>query len=157
MTGDVLLGGGRTLSRDGTEIGYLTLGPGPEGDPPPTLLCTHGAFSTGAEWLPVARLLADSHRLVLMDRRGHGCSSGTRGIVGGVEALLRESEDLVAVIAATAPPARAESPCWGTPSGRALRWPPACGRTVRGSTGSWRSSLHSSWTSRRPIPPGSNN
>ena len=33
----------------GTEIGYLSLGAGP------ALLCTHGAFSSGAEWLPVAQ------------------------------------------------------------------------------------------------------
>jgi pimeloyl-ACP methyl ester carboxylesterase len=96
-----VLTGGRVRSPDGTEIGYLILGAGP------TLLCTHGAFSSGAEWMPVAGLLADRYRLVLMDRRGHGSSGDHSGLTGGPagggpltgrESLDRECEDLAAVL-----------------------------------------------------------
>jgi pimeloyl-ACP methyl ester carboxylesterase len=88
-----VLTGGRVRSRDGTEIGYLSLGSGP------ALLCTHGAFSSGAEWLPVARLLADRYRVVLMDRRGHGCSGdGVAGELSGAEMLAHECEDVDAVL-----------------------------------------------------------
>jgi pimeloyl-ACP methyl ester carboxylesterase len=55
-TGASMLTGGRVRSKDGTEISYLSLGAGH------TLLCTHGAFSSGAEWLPVARLMRRSPR-----------------------------------------------------------------------------------------------
>jgi pimeloyl-ACP methyl ester carboxylesterase len=98
-----VLTGGRARSLDGTEIGYLSLGAGP------TLLCTHGAFSSGADWLPVARLLADRYRVVLMDRRGHGCSGDSGGIdasdgmpgagpLSGEEALARECQDIDALL-----------------------------------------------------------
>jgi pimeloyl-ACP methyl ester carboxylesterase len=92
------LRGGRVRSADGTDIGYLELGPV---GPGPVLLCTHGAFSSGAEWLPVARLLADRHRVVLMDRRGHGASGDHAGLeLDGPEVLEREYADLDAVVAA---------------------------------------------------------
>lgn len=96
-----MLTGGRVRSPDGTEISYLSLGAGP------ALLCTHGAFSSGAEWLPVARLLAEDYRLVLMDRRGHGGSGDNSGFTGGLprdglltgrEALDQECEDLDIVL-----------------------------------------------------------
>jgi pimeloyl-ACP methyl ester carboxylesterase len=87
------LTGGRLRSRDGTLLGYLCLGAGP------TVVCLHGGFNTGLDWLPVARLLADRYRLVLVDRRGHGVSdSGMDG-----HTLDLEVEDLTAVLAETGP------------------------------------------------------
>lgn len=84
-----MITGGRARSKDGTEIAYLAMGSGP------TVLCLHGTFSTGVDWLPVATLLADSYRLVLMDRRGHGASSS--GISG--HDLELEHQDVEAVLA----------------------------------------------------------
>jgi len=38
----------------------------------PTIVLVHGLGSSAARWLPVARLLARHHRVVLMDLPGHG-------------------------------------------------------------------------------------
>jgi pimeloyl-ACP methyl ester carboxylesterase len=87
------LTGGRLRSRDGTRLGYLSLGEGP------LVVCLHGGFNSGLDWLPVARLLADRYRLVLVDRRGHGVSdSGSTG-----HTLDLEVEDLTALFAETGP------------------------------------------------------
>lgn len=93
MSAQTDLTGGRLRSRDGTQLGYLTLGEGP------LLLCLHGGFNSGLDWLPVARLLADRYRLVLLDRRGHGVSDS--GVDG--HTLDLEVEDLAAVLAETGP------------------------------------------------------
>ena len=85
--------GGRLQSRDGTQLAYLSLGEGP------TVVCLHGGFNSGLDWLPVARLLADRYRLVLVDRRGHGVSDS--GVDG--HTLDLEVEDLTAVLAETGP------------------------------------------------------
>ena len=50
------LTGGRLRSGDGTQLGYLSLGEGP------LVVCLHGGFNSGLDWLPVARLLADRYR-----------------------------------------------------------------------------------------------
>lgn len=87
------LRGGRVRSRDGTLLAYLSLGEGP------LVVCLHGGFNTGLDWLPVARLLADRYRFVLVDRRGHGASDS--GVDG--HTLDLETEDLAAILAATGP------------------------------------------------------
>jgi pimeloyl-ACP methyl ester carboxylesterase len=81
--------GGTVRSRDGTRIGYLSVGAGP------TLVCLHGGLTSGVDWLPLARLLSDRFRCVILDRRGHGVSD--RGVSGHSVAL--EVEDLAAVLA----------------------------------------------------------
>lgn len=93
MSTPIPLAGGRVRSRDGTALAYLSLGEGP------LVVCLHGGFNTGLDWLPVARLLADRYRFVLVDRRGHGASDS--GVDG--HTLDLETEDLAAVLAATGP------------------------------------------------------
>lgn len=92
-TSDRPLTGGRLRSRDGTQLAYLSLGDGP------LVVCLHGGFNSGLDWLPVARLLADRYRLVLVDRRGHGVSDS--GVDG--HTLDLEVEDLTALFAETGP------------------------------------------------------
>ncbi len=87
------LRGGRVRSRDGTSIGYLSIGAGPP------LVCLHGALTTGIDWLPVARRLADRYRMVLVDRRGHGASD----VGAGGHTIELEIADLEAVLEATGP------------------------------------------------------
>lgn len=74
-------------SPDGTRIYWRQLGVGR------TLLCVHGALSRGDEWLPVARLLARRFRVVLIDRRNHGRSEGSRPA-----RVVDEAADVAAVI-----------------------------------------------------------
>ena len=83
--------GGTVRSADGTRIGYLSVGEGP------TLVCLHGGLTSGVDWLPVARVLSDRFRVVVLDRRGHGVSD--QGVSGHSVAL--EVEDLAAVLART--------------------------------------------------------
>jgi len=87
------LRGGRVRSRDGTLLGYLSVGDGP------VLLCLHGALAWGADWLPVARLLADDYTVLMLDRRGHGSSDAG---VGGHD-LQCEIDDIAAVLDAVGP------------------------------------------------------
>jgi pimeloyl-ACP methyl ester carboxylesterase len=78
-------------SRDGTGISYQTLGAG-EG-----LLVVGGALRSGRDYLPLARALAGSNEIHVIDRRGRG-RSGPQGERYGVE---REVEDLLAIQAQT--------------------------------------------------------
>jgi pimeloyl-ACP methyl ester carboxylesterase len=87
------LNGGRVRSRDGTQLGYLSVGAGP------VLLCLHGALASGSDWLPAARLLAVEYQVVMLDRRGHGCSD--TGVLG--HDLQREIEDIAAVLDVVGP------------------------------------------------------
>lgn len=87
------LKGGRVRSRDGTQLGYLSVGAGP------VLLCLHGALASGSDWLPAARLLAVEYEVVMLDRRGHGCSD--TGVQG--HDLQREIEDIAAVLDVVGP------------------------------------------------------
>lgn len=93
MSAPAPLTGGRLRSRDGTQLGYLSLGEGP------LVVCLHGGFNSGLDWLPVARILAHRYRLVLVDRRGHGVSDS--GVDG--HTLDLEAEDLTAVFNETGP------------------------------------------------------
>lgn len=52
---------------DGTPIHYISLGEGPK-----TLVFLHGWTASVREWLPFASELAENHRVVCWDARGHG-------------------------------------------------------------------------------------
>jgi pimeloyl-ACP methyl ester carboxylesterase len=93
LSAQIPLTGGRLRSRDGTLMAYLALGEGP------LVVCLHGGFNTGLDWLPTARLLADRYRFVLVDRRGHGASDS--GVDG--HTLDLEVEDLALRAPAAAP------------------------------------------------------
>jgi len=68
--------GGRTVFVGDNE--FLVREAGPVDAPPIVLI--HGlAGSSIAEWYRVGRLLADNHRVVLVDNRGHGLSPQSRG------------------------------------------------------------------------------
>jgi len=82
---------GIARSTDGTEIGYDTLGAGPG------LLVLSGAWRSGRDYVRLARALAPSFTVHLIDRRGRG-RSGPQGTDYSVE---REVEDLLAVQAQT--------------------------------------------------------
>ncbi len=74
-------------SPDGTRIGFYMLGDGPP------IVFSHGSLETGAEWLDVAKLVANRHRCFVVDRRGRGVSGPA-----GRHSLERECEDLEAVL-----------------------------------------------------------
>jgi pimeloyl-ACP methyl ester carboxylesterase len=78
-------------SRDGTTIGYRTLGRGPG------LVVVHGTMSSGQTHAELAAALADAFTVHLIDRRGRGLS----GPPGEGYGLGKEVEDLDAVLAAT--------------------------------------------------------
>lgn len=98
--------GERTVtSRDGTAIGYETVGQG-EG-----VLVLGGAWRTARDYLRFARALADPFAVHLIDRRGRG-RSGPQGASYSIE---REIEDLIAVMvrgAGGAPPIVERLPVW---------------------------------------------
>lgn len=79
------------VSADGTAIGYQTLGAGPD------LIVVGGNLKTSDDYLPLARLLARSFTVHVVDRRGRGAS----GPQGPEYSLAKEVEDLRAVQAAT--------------------------------------------------------
>jgi len=78
-------------SADGTRIAYQSLGAG-EG-----VIVVGGALRAGADYLALARVLARSHAVHLVDRRGRG-ASGPQGPRYSIE---KETDDLLAVQAAT--------------------------------------------------------
>ncbi|MEU9854518.1 alpha/beta fold hydrolase [Streptomyces sp. NPDC047974] len=82
----------RVVSRDGTPIAYARYGAGAVDRP--AVVLVSGEPGTGADGLPLARLLARSHPVYVYDRRGPG---------GDGYALEREFEDLAAVLAAAGP------------------------------------------------------
>jgi pimeloyl-ACP methyl ester carboxylesterase len=60
------------LSADGTAIGLLTAGTGPD------LLLVHGGMGCIASWAPLWNRLASRYRVTAMDRRGRGSSGDTQ-------------------------------------------------------------------------------
>jgi pimeloyl-ACP methyl ester carboxylesterase len=78
-------------SADGTRIYYETLGEGRG------VIVVGGTLRTGADYLPLARKLAGTFAVHVMDRRGRG-GSGPQGSDYSVE---KECDDLLAVQAAT--------------------------------------------------------
>src|SRR5213593_4344869 len=78
-------------SKDGTTIGYRTLGRGPG------LIVVHGAMSSGFNHLQLAQALADSFTVHLLDRRGRGLSDP----YASGDGIEQEIEDLDAVLTQT--------------------------------------------------------
>jgi len=74
-------------SADGTPIGILTAGAGPD------LLLVHGGLMGMARWGPLWAELTSRFRVTAMDRRGRGSSGDAAGY-----AVDREYEDVAAVV-----------------------------------------------------------
>jgi pimeloyl-ACP methyl ester carboxylesterase len=79
-------------SRDGTRIGYRSVGAGPHG-----LIVLGGALRSAEHYLPLARTLARSFAVHVVERRGRG----TSGAQAPEHRLEDECDDLLAVQAAT--------------------------------------------------------
>lgn len=82
---------GLTVSADGTAIAWFR-----SGDGPPIVL-VHGATADHTAWRTAGPLLAASHALYAIDRRGRGASGDTPPY-----AIAREYEDVAAVVDAVA-------------------------------------------------------
>jgi len=82
---------GSTVSPDGTGIAWFRSGTGPP------MVLVHGATADHTAWRTVAPLLAPSHRLYAIDRRGRGDSGDSEPY-----AIAREYEDVAAVVEAVA-------------------------------------------------------
>jgi pimeloyl-ACP methyl ester carboxylesterase len=78
-------------SSDGTPIAYASLGAGRG------VIVVGGVLRAGRDYLPLARELAQSFAVHVMDRRGRGAS----GPQGAAYSIDKEVEDLLAVQAAT--------------------------------------------------------
>ncbi|WP_278313619.1 alpha/beta fold hydrolase [Lolliginicoccus levis] len=95
----------QATSSDGTRIAYRVHGPGTEAAAPPILL-VHGWAQSGACWGPEALgKLAEHHRVIAMDLRGHGCSdepgtgySEPQAWADDVEAVLAREEATGAIL-----------------------------------------------------------
>ncbi|WP_370971054.1 alpha/beta fold hydrolase [Amycolatopsis sp. cg9] len=74
-------------SRDGTVVGFETLGAGPP------MVLVHGTGADHTRWTAVRDRLAERYRLHLVDRRGRGLS---RAEAAGYD-IRREGEDIAAV------------------------------------------------------------
>ena len=81
---------GSVVSRDGTSIGYLTIGRGP------AVVILHGSMESAHSHTLLAEQLADDFTVYLPDRRGRGMSGPHRPD----HSIRTEVEDLAAVIAA---------------------------------------------------------
>jgi pimeloyl-ACP methyl ester carboxylesterase len=85
---------GYTIELPGRGTTFVAELPGPTADAP-TLFLLHGLACTAyLNWFPVLRELSASHRIVMMDLRGHG-----RGIQHGRFFRLRDCADDVAAVA----------------------------------------------------------
>jgi len=81
---------GSVVSRDGTSIGYLTVGRGP------AVVILHGSMEAARSHTLLAEQLADDFTVYLPDRRGRGMSGPHRRDHN----IATEVEDLAAVLAA---------------------------------------------------------
>jgi len=79
----------KIISRDGTEISFLRRGNGPP------LLLVHGTIADHTRWLPIIPYFEKQFTVYAMDRRGRGESGDSPDYH-----LLRESEDIAAVVEA---------------------------------------------------------
>jgi len=75
------------LSRDGTRIGYLSVGGGP------SVLVVPGVLSMAADYAAFARALSEHFTVHTIERRGRGES----GPQGGAYSIVKECEDVVAL------------------------------------------------------------
>lgn len=87
-------GTGGVTAPDGVFIGFQATGAGP------AVVLVHGAASDARQWAAVVPLLAPTHTVVTMDRRGRGAS----GPVGPDHSLATEYGDVAAVAAAVGGP-----------------------------------------------------
>jgi pimeloyl-ACP methyl ester carboxylesterase len=81
----------RTISRDGTPIGYFTTGEGPP------LVLVHGGLGDHSRWNALRPYLEPHRTVHAMDRRGRGASGDSTDW-----SLEREYEDVAAVVDAVA-------------------------------------------------------
>lgn len=79
------------VSKDGTTIGYQSVGKGP------SLIVIHGALSASNDFTTFAQALSDSFTVHVMDRRGRGWS----GPQGSDYSIRKECEDVKSVQEAT--------------------------------------------------------
>ncbi len=84
-------------SADGTRIAYQEHGP----QDAPTVVLSHGWTCSARFWAPVVRLLAEDHRVVAYDQRGHGRSS--RPADRAAHSTTALADDLEAVLCAALP------------------------------------------------------
>ena len=91
MTGTAETTMTRTVSRDGTAIGWWTSGEGPP------LVLVHGAVADHRRWRPLLPYLEPHATVHALDRRGRGASGDASGYD-----LAREFEDVAAVVDAVA-------------------------------------------------------
>jgi pimeloyl-ACP methyl ester carboxylesterase len=82
---------GTTIAPDGTPIAWFRSGEGPP------IVLVHGATADHSAWRTAGPLLAGSHTLYAIDRRGRGASGDTAPY-----AIAREYDDLAAVVDAVA-------------------------------------------------------
>lgn len=82
----------QVTSSDGVQIAFETMGSGPP------LVLLHGFFGDRTTWRSVGYVdaLADSHRLVLIDARGHGGSEAPHDVDS--YRIDRQVEDVTAVL-----------------------------------------------------------
>jgi pimeloyl-ACP methyl ester carboxylesterase len=83
---------GTVTSRDGTVIGFTTVGEGPP------MVLVHGTTADHIRWDPVLPLLAERYTVHAVDRRGRGLSGD-----GEKYDIRREGEDIAAVVDAVGP------------------------------------------------------
>src|SRR6266436_2019565 len=79
------------LSKDGTTIGYLSIGGGP------SVLVLPGVLSMAADYAAFARALAEHFTVHTIERRGRGAS----GPQGDEYSMVKECEDVLALRAET--------------------------------------------------------
>jgi pimeloyl-ACP methyl ester carboxylesterase len=82
---------GHVLSKDGTRIGYLSVGEGP------SVLVIPGVLSVAADYAAFARALSEHFSVHTIERRGRGES----GPQGDDYSIVKECEDVLAVQAKT--------------------------------------------------------
>lgn len=80
------------LERDAVRLFYTTMGTGPD------VVLLHPTPTHHAFWLPVARLLADRYRLILIDLRGHGQSRAMAGSIAAPITMRQLAEDVHAIL-----------------------------------------------------------
>lgn len=80
---------------DGAQIGFATIGSGPV-----PIVIVHGALSSGEQWIPVARALAERCTCYVMDRWGRGGSDHHTDY-----SLECEVEDIGAILEVAGPDA----------------------------------------------------
>lgn len=80
------------LERDGVRLFCTTVGSGPD------IVLLHPTPTHHAFWLPVARLLAGSYRLILIDLRGHGQSRAIGGPISAPITMQQLAEDVHSVL-----------------------------------------------------------